>query len=255
VSKAGTGGRMVSSSLVDAASGRPATVPFVSIIMPALNEEKTVGKLVSEASSLMSSHHIPFEVIVVDDCSSDGTHGEALRCGAIVLRNDRTSGKGCCLRRGLEKARGDLIVTIDSDGEHLPKDIIRLLGHALGGVDVVCGSRFLNGSSNFTSRIHLVGNQIFNIVILILTGKRVTDSQTGFRVLKRKVIDTLRLESDGFEIETEITVKSLRNGFSFKEVPININRREYGISRVRMLSDGRKILQRILTSILTDVSH
>jgi glycosyltransferase involved in cell wall biosynthesis len=248
-------GKMVSSSLVEAASGNRAAYPFVSIIMPALNEEKTVGKLVSEASSLMSSHHIPFEVIVVDDSSSDRTYGEALRCGAIVLRNDRTSGKGCCLRRGLEKARGDLIVTIDSDGEHLPKDIIRLLGHALGGVDVVCGSRFLNGSSNFTSRIHLVGNQIFNIVILILTGKRVTDSQTGFRVLKRKVIDTLRLESDGFEIETEITVKSLRNGFSFKEVPININRREYGISRVRMLSDGRKILQRILTSILTDVSH
>ena len=246
---------MVSSSLVEAASGERVAFPFVSIIMPALNEEKTVGKLVSEASSLMLAHHIPFEVIVVDDCSSDGTHGEALGCGAIVLRNDRSSGKGYCLRRGLEKARGDLIVTMDSDGEHLPKDIIRLLGHALEGSDVVCGSRFLNGSSNFTSRIHLVGNQIFNIAILILTGKRVTDSQTGFRVLKRKVIDSLRLESDGFEIETEITVKSLRNGFSFKEVPINIKRREYGVSRVRMLSDGRKILQRIITSILTDVSH
>jgi glycosyltransferase involved in cell wall biosynthesis len=248
-------GKMVSSSLVEAASGGRAAYPFVSIIMPALNEEKTVGMLVSEASSLMSSHHIPFEVIVVDDCSSDGTYGEALRRGAIVLRNDRTGGKGCCLRRGLEKARGDLIVTIDSDGEHLPKDIIRLLGHAFEGLDVVCGSRFLNGSSNFTSRIHFVGNQIFNIVIWILTGKRVTDSQTGFRVLKRKVIDTLHLESDGFEIETEITVKSLQNGFSFKEVPINVKRREYGISRVRMLSDGGKILKTILKSILAEVDH
>jgi hypothetical protein len=83
----------------------------------------------------------------------------------------------------------------------------------------------------------------------------VTDSQTGFRVLKRKVIDTLHLESDGFEIETEITVKSLQNGFSFKEVPINVKRREYGISRVRMLSDGGKILKTILKSILAEVDH
>ena len=157
-------GRMVSSSLVDAASGGRAALPFVSIIMPALNEEKTVGKLVLETNSLMSSHHIPFEVIVVDDCSSDGTHGEALRCGAVVLRNDRSSGKGYCLRMGLQKARGDLIVTMDSDGEHLPKDMIKLLGHAFEGLDVVSGSRFLNGFSNFTSKIHFLGNVIFNIV-------------------------------------------------------------------------------------------
>ena len=246
---------MVSSGLIDAASGKLAANPFVSIIMPAFDEEKTVGKLILETSNLMSFHRLPFEVIVVDDCSSDGTYDEALRCGAVVLRNDRNSGKGYCLRRGLEKARGDLIVTMDSDGEHLPTDIIRLLRHSFEGLDVVSGSRFLNGTTNFTSRIHFVGNQIFNLVILILMGKRVTDSQTGFRVFKRRVIDTLRLESDGFEIETEITVKSLMNGFSFKEVPISIKRREYGISRVKMLSDGRKILKRILTSVLAEVGH
>jgi glycosyltransferase involved in cell wall biosynthesis len=248
-------GKMVSSGLVDAASGGRAIYPFVSIIMPALNEEKTVGKLISEASYLMVSNGLPFEVIVVDDCSSDGTHDEALRCGAVVLRNDQNSGKGYCLRRALEKARGDLIVMMDSDGEHLPTDIIRLLRHSFEGLDVVSGSRFLNGSTNFTSRIHFVGNQIFNFVILILTGKRVTDSQTGFRVLKRKVIDSLCLESDGFEIESEITVKSLMNGFSFKEVPINTKRREYGISRVKMLSDGRKILKTIVRSIFAEVGH
>ena len=90
---------------------------------------------------------------------------------------------------------------------------------------------------------------------MVLTGKQITDSQTGFRVLKRKVIDSLRLQSDGYEIETEITVKSLRNGFTFKEVPIYIKRREYGISRIRMLSDGKKILTTIVTSSLSEVAH
>jgi glycosyltransferase involved in cell wall biosynthesis len=246
---------MASSSLVDAASGGHEVYPFVSIIMPALNEEKTVGKLVLEISSLMSSNHIPFEVIVVDDSSSDKTYYEALRCGAVVMRNDRNGGKGYCLRRGLEKARGDFVVMMDSDGEHLPTDMMRLLSEAFRGLDVVSGSRFMNGESSSTSRIHFVGNQIFNTVIFILTGKTVTDSQTGLRVLKRKVIDALHLESDGFEIETEITVKSLKNGFSFKEVPISIRRREYGVSRVRMLSDGRKILRTMVTSSLSEVGH
>ena len=90
---------------------------------------------------------------------------------------------------------------------------------------------------------------------MILTGKKVTDSQTGFRILKRKVIDVLCLQSDGFEIETEITVKSIRNGFSFKEVPINTRRREYGISRIKMLSDGRKILRTVFASSLFEGAH
>jgi glycosyltransferase involved in cell wall biosynthesis len=249
------GRKMVRSSLGNGARDGQEAYPFVSIIMPALNEEKTVGKLILEASHLLASHRLPFEVIVVDDGSSDGTYDEALRCGAVVLRNDRKRGKGYCLRRGLKKARGEIIVTMDSDGEHLPIDIIRLLRSVFDGADVVSGSRFLNGSTNLTSRIHFVGNQIFNLVILVLTGKRITDSQTGFRVLKRRVIDSLRLKSDGFEIESEITVKSLMNGFNFKEVPISTKRREYGLSRIRMFSDGRKILKAILTSVYADVGH
>lgn len=246
---------MVNSSFVDAASGGYAACPFVSIILPALNEERSIGKLVLEIVSLMSSHRLVFEVIVVDDGSTDKTVSVARRCGAVVLSNGGNRGKGYCLRKGLTMARGDLIVTMDSDGEHRPTDIIRLLRCSLGGVDVVAGSRFLNGTKNFTSKIHYFGNQLFNLSIMVLTGKKITDSQTGFRVLKRKVVDSLSLQSDGYEIETEITVKSFRNGFTFKEVPIYIKRREYGISRIRLLSDGKKILKTIVTSSLSKVAH
>jgi glycosyltransferase involved in cell wall biosynthesis len=229
--------------------------PFISIILPALDEEKNIGKVVSEIVSVMTSHRLHFEVIVIDDGSTDETYDEALRWGAVVLSNNRTCGKGYCLRRGLVKARGDVIVTMDSDGEHLPNDIIRLLRYLFKGADVVAGSRFMDGSKNFHSQIHLFGNHLFNFAIRILTGKYVTDSQTGFRVLKRKVVDSLNLQSDGYDIEAEITVKSLRNGFAFKEVPISIKWREYGISRIRMLSDGRKILKTIIASSLSEVVH
>jgi len=216
--------------------------------MPALNEEKTIGKVISETAALMRSRGLSFEILVVDDGSTDGTFGEALQCGAAVLSNETNHGKGFCLRKALEKARGEIVVTMDSDGEHMPMDIVRLLEPIFAGADVVAGSRFLNGTTNFTSRTHYFGNQLFNLSIMILTGKRVTDSQTGFRALRRRVLDALSLESDGYEIETEITVKSLRNGFTFAEIPISIQRRRYGYTRIKLAADGTKILKTIVRS-------
>lgn len=229
--------------------------PFVSIIMPAFNEEKAIGKVVLEVASLMKTSRLPFEVIVVDDGSIDKTVSEARKSGAVVLSNGENRGKGYCLRKGLLKAKGDLIVTMDSDGEHRPSDVIRLLKPAMKGVDVVAGSRFIWSGKNCTSKCHILGNHLFNVCIMILTGKRVTDSQTGFRVMKRDVIDNLHLESDGYEVESEITIKSLRNGFSFTEIPITIRRREYGITRIKLLSDGTKILRTIFVSSLIDFLH
>ena len=229
--------------------------PFVSIIMPALNEEKAIGKVVLEVVSLMNSIRWPFEVIVVDDCSIDKTCSVARKSGAIVLSNRENRGKGYCLRKGLRNAKGDLIVTMDSDGEHRATDVARLLMFALKGVDVVAGSRFIWAEKNCTSKSHIIGNHFFNICIMLLTGKRITDSQTGFRVMKRKVIDDLHLISDGYEIESEITIKSLKNGFSFIEIPIKISRREYGVTRIKMLSDGTKILKTIFVSSLSEFAH
>ena len=232
----------------DALSGGSSLSPFISIIIPAFNEDKTVGRIVSETVSLMWSRGLSYEIIVVNDGSTDKTHSEASQPGVIVLSNEKNRGKGYCLRKGLEKARGDIVVMMDSDGEHRPQDIMRLLELIFSGKDVVAGSRFLNGNSNFTSRAHFLGNHFFNFAILAMTGRYVTDSQTGFRAMRRKVLDELSLESDGYEIETEITVKTLRNGFTFAEVPVSSQRREYGFSRIKLVADGTKILKTILKS-------
>lgn len=227
----------------------------VSIIIPAYNEEKTIGDVISETSSIMDGLQIPYEIIVVDDGSTDKTGQIASTYKAIVLSNEKNYGKGYSLRRAFQHASGDIIVTIDSDGEHKPKEIPDLIEPLFNGTDIVAGSRFLGSQGRATTHLNVIGNFLFNTAIMALTGKVVTDSQTGFRAVKRYVLDSLNLESDGYEIETEITVKGLRNGFSFKETPITVERRKYNVSKLKLLSDGTRILKTILKAKVAKIKH
>ena len=152
------------------------------------------------------------------------------------------------MKKALQHSHGNIIVTIDSDGEHKPKEIAPLLDAVVNGIDIAAGSRFLNKQSAVTTQLNQIGNHLFNLVIMALTGKLVTDSQTGFRVIKREVFEKLNLQSDGYEIETEITVKGLTGGFAFKELPITVERRRFGASKLKILSDSKSIFRTILTT-------
>jgi len=224
--------------------------PTVSVVIPAFNEEKNVAKVISGTIAVMDQLHLPYEIIFVDDGSTDKTGLIASSFKVNVLTNKENSGKGYSLKKALQHASGDVIVTIDSDGEHKPKEIAPLLEAVCNGVDVAAGSRFLNNHTAVTTKLNQIGNHLFNLVIMSLTGKRVTDSQTGFRAVKRQVLEKLNLQSDGYEIETEITVKSLRGGFAFKELPITVERRKFGASKLKLIHDGKKILEAILTTSL-----
>jgi glycosyltransferase involved in cell wall biosynthesis len=227
----------------------------VTVIMPAYNEEKTIGNVISDTASIMDGLGAPYEIIVINDGSTDKTGLIASNYKATVLTNETNRGKGYALRQALQYAQGDIIVTIDADGEHKPKEIPDLINPLLNGTDIVAGSRFLGNHLQSTTKLNRIGNFFFNIAIMTLTGKRVTDSQTGFRAIKRDVLDKLNLESDGYEIESEITVKGLRNGFAFKEKPISIERRKYSISKLKLLSDGTKILKTILKASFSEIKH
>lgn len=220
--------------------------PSISVIIPAYNEEKNIGNLLSETTSIMDSLYVPYEIIVVNDGSSDKTGIIASAYKATVLSNGKNRGKGYALRHALKFAQGDIIVTIDSDGEHKPKEIPDLLEPLYNGTDVVAGSRFLGQNAYVTTKLNQIGNLFFNVAIMSMTGKKVTDSQTGFRAMKRDVLDVLNLESDGYEIETEITVKSLRNGFVLQEKPVCVERRKHGQSKIKLLRDGKRIFRAIL---------
>lgn len=218
----------------------------ISVVIPAYNEEKTISNVISETISVMESLKLPYEIIVVDDGSTDDTGQIAARYKATVLSNGKNQGKGYALRKGFQHAQGDIIVTIDSDGAHKPKEIPDLVNPLLNGFDIVAGSRFLGRRRDSISRLNLLGNFLFNITIMILTRKRVTDSQTGFRAFKKEFLQKISLESCSYEIETEITIKGLKNGFVCKEIPISCNKRKYNISKLKILSDGTKILRTIL---------
>lgn len=218
----------------------------VTVVIPAYNEEETIGSVLSITAEVMDNLRMPYEIIVINDGSKDKTGLIASRYKAVVLTNEQNRGKGFALRKALQCARGDIIVTIDSDGEHQPEDIPDLVRPLLNGTDIVSGSRFLGNNSYVTTRINQIGNMFFNMAIMVLTGERITDSQTGFRAMRREVLEELDIQSDGYEVETEITIKGLKNGFTFKETPITCSRSKYRVSRLRLLSDGTKILKTML---------
>lgn len=222
----------------------------VSVIIPAYNEEKTIGNVIKETISIMDGQLMPYEVIVVNDGSTDQTGQVASKHKARVLSNEKNRGKGYSIRKALEQAQGDIIITIDSDGEHNPKEIPDLLDPVLGGIDVVSGSRFMSENKYATTKLNRIGNFVFNTAILALTGNYITDSQSGFRAMRRKVLEEISLKSDGYEIETEITVKGLKNGFIFRERPITCKRRLFNVSKVKLVRDGTKILKTILLESL-----
>jgi glycosyltransferase involved in cell wall biosynthesis len=221
----------------------------ISVVIPAYNEEKTIGNIIEETIHVMEALGMPYEIIVVDDGSTDRTREVASGYKVTVISNGRNHGKGYALRRGFQQAQGDIIVTIDADGAHSPKEIPDLITPLFNGVDIVAGSRFLGDGNSYTSKLHLLGNHLINATIMVLTRKMVTDSQTGLRAFKKEFLQKISLNSSGYEIETEITVKGLKNGFNFQEIPVSCHVREYGVSKLKILSDGFKILKTILKSV------
>jgi len=221
--------------------------PMISVVIPAFNEEKNIADVIEQTEASLNSLNLTYEVIVIDDGSNDKTRHYASNNGAKLISYLTNHGKGYAIRKGLANARGQILVTLDADGSHRPDEIPKLIKPLLYGADVVIGSRFLeNHGKKVTSRLHTFGNHLFNILILLLTKKKITDSQTGFRAFKRKVLKGIELFSNGYEIESELTIKTLKNGFKVIEEPITCDKRKNGLSKLNTFSDGFTILKTIL---------
>jgi len=219
----------------------------LSVVVPMFNEEPTVGDVIRRLKNVLAATGFGQEVIVVDDFSSDKSVEVARKQGVQVVRLKQHMGKGYALRAGFGKANGDLIATIDSDGSHLPEELpLLLLPIAQGKVDLVIGSRFLNSGEGTTKEINKIGNRIFNNLIKGLTGNSISDSQSGYRVMTRQVLKSMHLNSGGYEIESEMLVKTTRKRFRIMEVPITYEQRTYGRSGIDPLRDGFQILLSIL---------
>jgi glycosyltransferase involved in cell wall biosynthesis len=215
------------------------------------NEELTVGKIIDRTKHAARQIGIPYEIIVIDDHSYDDSISVAQRDGVRLFSLKEHLGKGYALRAGFMQAKGDIIVTIDSDGSHWPEELQEVLAPVLNGeADLVIGSRYMNHKHVAARKLNKFGVKIFNLFIELLTGTDITDSQSGYRAMKREVLAKQKLKSGEYEIESEMLVKTAKANFRVTEVPITFEQRTYGRSGVDPLVDGAKILFSIVLAYL-----
>lgn len=225
---------------------------FVSVVIPVFNEERTIGNIIARTRDTMNKLNVPYEVLVVDDGSIDKSLQISKNEGAETFREPHL-GKGHAIRAGFQKAKGNIIVTLDSDGSHRPEEIPTVLESVIDGkADLSIGSRFSNSSLGLTKipRINRLGNKTFNRLIEFLTGARISDSQSGFRAVKSTVVVKLNLNSQGYEVESEMLIKAWKKGARIAEIPISFDQRTMGKSRLDPLKDGMRILYSIIKSYL-----
>jgi len=224
---------------------------LLSIIIPVYNEELTIGNIIDRTKTIVQDSHLRSEIIVVDDKSYDNSLEAAKKFGAKIYSLTEHLGKGYALRAGFAKAKGDIIITIDSDGSHKPEELPEVLSPILRDkADLVIGSRYLDHKKVAARKLNAFGVQIFNSIIRLLTGTVITDSQSGFRAMKQQVLRSQNLKSGEYEIESEMLVKTAKKNFRITEVPISFEQRTYGRSGVDPVIDGFKILLSIILAYM-----
>ncbi len=226
---------------------------FISVVIPVFNEEVTVGNVVTRTRKTLEKIGVSYEILVVDDGSVDKSANIAQELKAHVLRKTH-KGKGFALRSGFNRARGELVVTLDADGSHQPEEIPLVLQYLRENkADFVIGSRFFDSEANKTKipKINRAGNKMFNDLIGYLTGVQISDSQSGFRAIRSSLIKRMRLNSHGYEVESEMLVKALRMGARVAETPISFVQRTVGSSKLDPIRDGARILYAIIAAYLS----
>ena len=212
---------------------------LLSVIVPVYNERTTVTEIVRRMRQVPLP--MDLEIIIVDDCSSDGTDKilSALEDSTVrVLRHNSNQGKGAGIRTGLEVARGDLVLIQDADLEYDPEDWPKLLHPMVRGkAQVVYGSRFTGERKNMLFW-HWIGNRVLSLVTNVLYNTTISDMETCYKLFDRRVLDGLTIESNRFEFEPEITAKILRRGYRIYEVPISYNGREFDEGKKITWKDG-----------------
>ena len=213
----------------------------VSIIIPALNEEDTIAKVIDEIPKKdLRKAGYRVEIIVIDNNSTDGTAETAKEKGVKVIA-EPVKGKGRAIRTAFKSVSGDFIFMLDADYTYPATYIPRMLEVLQEGHDVVIGSR-LKGQigKGAMSKTHLMGNRLLVFIANILYGTRISDLCTGYWGLTRRVIDNMGLDAKGFELEAAMFAEITKKGYSIAEVPIFYRRRATP-SKLSSLKDGFKI--------------
>jgi glycosyltransferase involved in cell wall biosynthesis len=223
----------------------------LSIIIPARNEEMNLGRVLADVHDTMRQHpELSYEVVVVDDKSSDQTGEVARANGARVIRNAGPSGKGCALRLGFENAVAPILLMMDADYSHRAEDIPKFL-EALQqeGAGLVIGSRVYGGSDEYTP-IRALGNVFLTYAMGLFLGRYLSDALNGFKAFRRDVFDDFIYTSKKFEIEIELNANALRKGYRIVEISSHERARAGGEAKSRVIQHGTLFFLKIFTEWL-----
>jgi glycosyltransferase involved in cell wall biosynthesis len=228
----------------DTSSARPPHYPTtLSVVVPCYNEKTTIRSVV-EAVLTADSCGLQKEIVIVDDCSKDGTrellpqledqYAHDARGTVKVLYHEHNQGKGAAVRTGFAEVGGDVVLVQDADLEYDPHDYSILLQPILSGrADAVFGNRFHGGVHRVLYFWHYQANRMLTTFCNILTDLNLNDMEVGYKLFRREVLRSLALKSNRFGFEPEVTIKTARLGCRIYEVPISYHGRTY--------AEGKKI--------------
>ena len=225
----------------------------LSVVIPVYNEQATLQEIVRRVINV----DVPMqkEVVLVDDFSTDGTRDlydaiiqEHSGTTITVTMHDCNQGKGAALRSGFAAATGDIVLIQDADLEYDPRDYPQLLAPILEGkADVVYGSRFVGGEAHRVLFFwHMIGNRLLTLFSNMMTNLNLTDMETCYKVFRAPVLKDIRIKSNRFAFEPEITAKVARGRWRVYEVGISYAGREYAEGKKITWWDGVKAIGAIL---------
>jgi dolichol-phosphate mannosyltransferase len=221
----------------------------LSVVIPAHNESESIGRTVEAVASELKAEEIPYEILVVDDASRDGTaqavqaiaeHDADVRC----IRSPRPAGFGQAVRAGLDEYTGDAVAIVMGDLSDSPRDLVRYYRVLCEGFACAFGSRFMRASEvHDYPRPKLILNRLVNLGIRVLFRHGYNDTTNAFKAYRREVIDHIQpLLSNHFNLTVEMPLKAVVRGYSYAVVPISWTNRAHGVSKLRLQEMGSRYL-------------
>jgi len=222
----------------------------ICVIIPALNESREIAGLIKRVRRFVS------DILVIDDGSTDQTAQVAKVVGAEVLRNERNQGKGACLVKGyayaLEKGF-DAVISMDGDGQHSAEDLPVFLKAAEDSKDALIIGNRMSNSRNMPF-VRVLTNRFMSLLLSLVTKQNIPDTQCGFRLVKKELLEKVNLVTSKFEMESEILIKASRRGFKIRSVPIKTI---YGNekSQINPFVDTFRFMRFLVRDLLRRIKH
>lgn len=226
----------------------------IAVILPAFNESKIIYSVIHNLSNLLTKKGYKFEIIVINDGSSDDTNLEAKKAGAKIINHIVNSGAGNATATGLSyaiKNNFGFAVTMDADGQHLPADVLRGIQiMEKGGCDLLIGSRLIENKG--MSRLKILGNKGLTFITYLLFGIRITDSQSGLRIFSNKALSSLRWKTGGYEFCSEMIWRAKQSKLKIDEYPIKAVYTDYSQSKGQSNWNAINIVKSLVSIRLTE---